>query len=173
MVGRPSEADRSGPVGSDADLLALWSDRLLRAVTEALPHWVAAAVEARLPAGTQADEADVSAAAAGAVDAVVPRLEAFLREDVDQQTTTPLTILRAAVTFPTGVLERAQVPPVHRDPQDERLFPDDRYHLTPASFADLGPEVHEAGMAWGAAKAHLHLQRRAGRSRRSGPDERR
>jgi len=33
-----------------------------------------------------------------------------------------------------------------------------------ASFADLGPAVQEAALAWGAAKAHVHLRRRRERT---------
>jgi hypothetical protein len=58
------------------------------------------------------------------------------------------------------VLADAGVPPVHRDGAAERLFPDDVYDLTPASFADLDAAVHEPGLVWGAAKAHVILRRR-------------
>jgi hypothetical protein len=51
---------------------------------------------------------------------------------------------------------------VERDDAEARLHPDDVYGLVPAAFADLGPEVHDAGLVWGAAKAHVHLRRRAG-----------
>jgi putative CocE/NonD family hydrolase len=39
-------------------------------------------------------------------------------------------------------------------------FPDDAYDLGPASFADIDPSLHEPGLMWGAAKAHVHLARR-------------
>jgi hypothetical protein len=58
------------------------------------------------------------------------------------------------------VLVAAGVPPVHRDRHAERLFPDDLYDLGPAAFGDLGPEVHDRGLEWGAAKAHVVLRRR-------------
>jgi hypothetical protein len=63
------------------------------------------------------------------------------------------------------VLVEAGVAPVRRDPHAERLFPDDVYDLAPAAFADLDPSVHEPGLVWGAAKAHVVLARR----RRSAP----
>ncbi len=47
-----------------------------------------------------------------------------------------------------------------RDAQSARFQPDDVYDLAPASFADLAPELHDLGISWGAAKAHVHLQRR-------------
>ncbi len=40
------------------------------------------------------------------------------------------------------------------------MFPDDDYDLTPASFGDLDPALHEPGLVWGAAKAHVFLARR-------------
>ena len=40
------------------------------------------------------------------------------------------------------------------------MFPDDLYDLTPGSFRDLDPALHEPGLEWGAAKAHVHLARR-------------
>ncbi|RMH87250.1 MAG: class I SAM-dependent methyltransferase [Actinomyces sp.] len=42
---------------------------------------------------------------------------------------------------------------------DSRLLPDDVHALGPATFAELGPEVAEAAVVWGAAKAHLHRRR--------------
>jgi hypothetical protein len=58
------------------------------------------------------------------------------------------------------VLAAAGVPPVGRDEVARRLHPDDDYDLTPASFADISPELHEPGLVWGAAKAHVVLARR-------------
>jgi hypothetical protein len=55
---------------------------------------------------------------------------------------------------------------VARDEFSLRNFPDDVYDLTPASFADVDPELHEPGLLWGAAKAHVHLARRRREGRR-------
>ena len=87
-------------------------------------------------------------------------LRALLVSDVDDQRTNPLSILRQAARYPSGVLAAAGVPPVVRDAQAERLFPEDLYDLGPAAFAALGATVHEAGLVWGAAKAHVVLARR-------------
>ena len=81
---------------------------------------------------------------------------------MDEQRQNPLSILRGAVRYPTRVLRAVGAQPVARDEFDERSFPDDEFALTPAAFADFGPAVHEAGIMWGAAKAHVHLQRRRG-----------
>ena len=45
-------------------------------------------------------------------------------------------------------------------------FPDDPYDLTPGSFADVDPSLHEPGLVWGAAKAHVVLARRRREGRR-------
>ena len=39
-------------------------------------------------------------------------------------------------------------------------FPDDVYDLAPATFDDVSPDLHDPGLRWGAAKAHVHLKRR-------------
>ena len=64
----------------------------------------------------------------------------------------------------TDVLRSAGVPPVVRDEMAESAFPEDLYDLSPATFADLAPELAEAGLVWGAAKAHVVLSRRRGES---------
>jgi hypothetical protein len=97
---------------------------------------------------------------------VVPALRALLALDIDEQRVNPLTLLRRAVRYPTEVLAEAGVAPVVRDAFDERAFPDDPYGLTPATFADIDPALHEPGLAWGAAKAHVHLVRRRAEGRR-------
>jgi hypothetical protein len=112
--------------------------------------------------GDVPDQVKAAAAEAGrrAQLDVGSQVRALLSTDIDDQTTTPLAILRAAgVRYPTGVLREAGVPPVERDSFVEGAFPDDLYGLAPASFADLDPDLQEAGLAWGAAKALEHRQR--------------
>lgn len=128
---------------------------LADAVEAALPGWVVACVASRAPG------LEVEARAAGerAVVDVMPGFRALLATDVDEQRTTPLALLRGAVRYPADVLRAAGVAPVPRDAFAQERFPDDEYDLTPASFADFGPEVGEAGLLWGAAKAWEHKQR--------------
>jgi hypothetical protein len=157
----------TNPIDDPADAAALrrYADDLLAAVTAALPGWVERSVVQRYEAwaGSSAPS-EVAAAArragAGAMAEVIPRLAELLATDVDAQRSNPLAILRRAVDHPTDVLAAAGVPPVERDPHAERLFPDDLYDLGPAAFADLDPSVHEPGLVWGAAKAHVILARR-------------
>ncbi|HEX2272900.1 MAG TPA: hypothetical protein VHG90_03390 [Acidimicrobiales bacterium] len=136
---------------------------LADAIEAALPGWVERSV-ARTAEGYfgQVDPHVMAAAVeAGrrARDDVGPRVRALLEADIDDQRTTPLSLLRGAVRYPTGVLRDAGVPPVERDKIQTRLFPDDVYDLAPATFADVHPSLAEVGLAWGAAKAFVHLQR--------------
>lgn len=136
---------------------------LADAIEAALPSWVERSVARVMTAWKgEVDRATRDAAAeAGrqAADEVGPRVRALLAADIDEQRTTPLSLVRGAVRFPTAVLEAAGVPPVARDEQQERLFPGDVYDLAPATFADVDPALTEVGLAWGAAKAFEHLQR--------------
>lgn len=136
---------------------------LADAIEAVLPSWVERSVVRVMTAWKGEVDDDVRAAAAEAgrraTAEVVPELRALLETDIDDQRTTPLSLLRAAVRYATAVLEHAGVPPVQRDEQQERLFPDDVYDLAPATFADVDPALADAGMAWGASKAFQHLQR--------------
>ncbi|MCU1372626.1 MAG: hypothetical protein JWO77_3820, partial [Ilumatobacteraceae bacterium] len=88
------------------------------------------------------------------------RARELLALDVDAQPTGPLAVVRTAVRYPTEVLAAAGVSHVVRDEFAERAFPGDVYDLAPAAFADLDPALHDAGLVWGAAKAHVVLRRR-------------
>ena len=105
-------------------------------------------------------------AAGAAAGDVNRRLRALLATDVDDQRANPLGVLRAAVHCPTGVLAAAGVPPLRRDPFAEEAFPDDCYDLSPATWADVDPSLHEPGIIWGAWKAKVVLDRRRGEGRR-------
>ncbi len=150
-----------------ADALALrrYADALLEAVTLALPGWVERVVAERYVqwshrSAPPAVLEEARQAGQEALAAVEPPLRDLLATDVDAQRTNPLSIIRTAVRFPTAVLTGAGVPPVERDQHAVALFPDDHYDLSPAAFADLGDSVHEPGLVWGAAKAHVILRRR-------------
>lgn len=148
------------------DVLAGYGRELAAAAEAALPGWVdrtvrrvAAAQGLRLD---DAAEADLRAAGDQARADGAGRLRELLAADVDRQVGSPLAILRSLVRYPTGVLRSLGARPVPRDEFAERSFPDDVYDLSPAAFADVDPALHEQGLAWGAAKAYTHLQRRRG-----------
>jgi hypothetical protein len=136
------------------------------AIESAIPSWVEHGVDRRYRAwvGEPPGELVEAARAAGAAARadVGPRVRALLDADIDDQRTTPLAVVREAVAYPTRVLADARVPPVVRDRFEEERFPDDVYNLTPATFSDLGPDVAEPAIAWGAAKAWEHRRRHGG-----------
>jgi hypothetical protein len=150
----------------DLAALARYARELGDAVEAAVPGWVDRSVREVLATQSLPVDAAVAAAieragAAAAADGV-PRVRALLATDVDRQRGNPLAILRSLVRYPTEVLRAAGARPVARDEFEQRNFPDDDYHLTPAAFADVDPALHEPGLVWGAAKAHVHLARRRG-----------
>ena len=145
--------------------LAAIAAELAEGVRAALLPWTVRCVEERVEAWTGAppgDDLRAAAAEAGARarDELGDAVAEALAADVDRPRVPPLSLLRAAVRYPTEVLRAAGVPPVVRDEFSERNFPDDLYDLTPANFADLATELHEPALLWGAATAHVHLRRR-------------
>jgi hypothetical protein len=152
-------------MSDDEAALQRYGDELVRAVEASMGEWVRTRAREVLRVqgrviDHEAEEA-IDAAARDATREVSDRLRALVALDVDEQTQNPLSILRYAVRHPTRMLLELGAAPVERDEFDRRTFPDDDFALTPAAFADFGPEVHDAGIAWGAAKAHVHLRRRA------------
>jgi hypothetical protein len=149
--------------GSDAELaadeaqLAAYASELADAVDAALPGFVERCVRSRAP---DAPDEAVSAAGQQARSRAGRAVRALLALDIDDQWTNPLALLRGAIAEPTRVLADLGIPPVPRDADAQRLFPDDAYDLTPGSFADVDPALHEPGLRWGAAKAYVHLTRR-------------
>ena len=142
---------------------------LADAIEVAVPAWVERCVESRLRPATGEDpdwalRARTQARAAGlqAQKDVGARVRELLESDIDDQATTPLAVLREAVSYPTEVLRQAGVPEVRRDEHQVRLLPDDAYDLAPASFSDVDPSLAEVGIAWGAAKAYEHIRRHGG-----------
>lgn len=155
---------------SDDAKLAAIAEALADAVDAALPGWVersvARLVEAHqgvLTGQVRAAAADAGRRAAAELGADVRRL---LATDVDEQRANPLAVLRSAVRYPAEVLAAAGVPPVVRSRFDEEAFPADDYGLTPATWADIDPGLHERGIVWGAAKAHVVLARRRAEGKR-------
>lgn len=156
---------------ADAAALAGYAAALAAGVEDHLAGWVERVVAERHRqwAGTAPPDpvrAAARAAGARATAEVGPRVRALLERDVDDQPTGPLALLRTAAAHPTAVLREAGVPPVERDEMAARLHPDDDYDLGPAAFADVHPDLHEAGITWGAAKAHVVLARRRREGRR-------
>ena len=136
------------------------------AITAALPAWVERCVAQRCDEAGVPEDDQLRAAArrAGAECAteVGRTVTELLTTDPDGQESTPLTLLRKAVAYPTGVLAAAGVPPVERDDFSRRSFPEDPYDLSPATVADVDPSLHDLAMTWGAARAWVHRRRHGG-----------
>ena len=136
-------------------------------MVDVLPRWVERSVVRVVTAwqGSPPAEGVVEAAREAGRRAAVEvgaDVRALLAADIDEQRSTPLSVLRAAaIRYPTAVLRDAGVPPVERDPVQVRLLPDDVYDLSPATFADVDPALAEPGLVWGAAKALAHRRRHA------------
>lgn len=92
--------------------------------------------------------------------AVLADLDAILLVDVDAQRSNPLAVLRRHVDGPTGVLDALGAEPVRRDEMEQSIHPDDRYGVSPATWADVDESLREPGMVWGAWKAATVLARR-------------
>lgn len=152
-------APTDGPsLADDERQLATYGQALLEQVTQVGFAWLCRLVDQRAPglASTPACETVLLAGANEMVD----ELRTLLTADIDRQQTGPLDVLRRAVRHPTELLVAAGIEPVTRDEFAIKNFPDDVYGLSPASFAEVDPSLHEPGLIWGAAKAHVHLRRR-------------
>lgn len=146
---------------ADEKRFATFGRDLVGAAQESVGPWVSRRVAERF--GGMIPEtmnAATESAAHAATEAVVEGLEELIAADIDQQRTTPLSVIRRASQFATNVLADAGVPEVPRDLDAVRLYPNDRYDLAIGSFAELSDELQDAGIKWGAGKAHLHLARR-------------
>ncbi len=134
---------------------------LLDVTRRVSPGWLRrVTVEAGLRGGVGVEQIEphLDAVVERAVAELVDRLDNLLGTDVDEQRTTPLTLLRDAVRGPTQLLrELGAVPP---SSSDADRFPDDVYRLGPATWSDVDPALHEPGLTWGAWKAMTVLARR-------------
>ena len=74
----------------------------------------------------------------------------------------PLELFQEAMSFPTEVLQQAGHLPVPRDVLARNALPGDLYDLAPISSRELGDEVWQVHLAWGAAKAAAMSRRTAG-----------
>lgn len=142
---------------SDDDKLAIYAEELRAGLAAHTGGWV----ERVIAAHVGIDRAPTLAAAlADEVDRALAEVAALLATDIDAQRANPLAVIRSLVGPLTSVLADAGAAPANRDPDAQRLFPDDVFDVTPGAFSDVHPDLHTPGLAWGAAKAHVHIQRR-------------
>jgi hypothetical protein len=162
----PDAADERSSLDDPADAAALaqHASTLAARIEQAIPGWIDRSVRRVLAdQGIAADDVVAARIADAGRAAGIDggrRVRALLSTDIDAQAGNPLAVLRSLVPHATAVLDAAGARPVIRDEFSVRSFPDDVYDLSPASFADVDPALHEPGLVWGAAKAHVHLARR-------------
>jgi hypothetical protein len=151
-------------LSDDEARLRTLADLLADAVQEAVAPWLMAAAGrlAEVAGRTlRPDEMDrLERVAQTTANDVAPRVRRVLDADVDAGLGTPLAVLRDSTGSFTAALTGLGFEPVIRDGFERRNFPADVYDLGPATFADMDPSLHEPGLAWGAARAHVHLRRR-------------
>lgn len=146
----------SPSLADDEATLANYAHVLADAIDQALPAWFQRSLTRYVPHADETYADDIARASAETSSAV----RSLLALDIADQTVAPLEILRRAVRFSTSILAGENVAHTNRDDFAKRAFPDDVYDLSPASFADVDQALHEPGLVWGAAKAHVHLRRR-------------
>ena len=134
---------------------------LLDTARRVVPGWLRrVTVEAGRRGGVDVASLDhrLDAVVERAAAELLDRLAELLGTDVDEQRTTPLTLMRQSVAAPTEFLrEVGAVPP---STPDADRFPDDVYRIGPATWSDVDPSLHEPGLTWGAWKAMTVLARR-------------
>ncbi|MFM8826904.1 MAG: hypothetical protein ACKORY_12300 [Actinomycetota bacterium] len=134
---------------------------LLRAVDAAFEGWYLGRLNAIASTrGAVLDGNEAAGVSAEAAHWVRSELAAFLAVDVDEQRTNPLHLLRSAARFATDLLDSAGAVRPVRDEFESRSMPDDVFAVGPLAWVDLGDDVHEAGISWGAWKAATVLSRR-------------
>lgn len=122
------------------------SRRLLAALVDVYPRHVWSRLGGDAPPGM--DEA-----VADGRHWLESALEGLLAQDFVDQRRGPLEIFQEAMRFPTEHLAAAGAEQATRDPVSESALPGDVFDLAPASTRDLGEEVWQVHLAWGATKA--------------------
>ena len=150
MTAEPTLADDEARLAEIAVALAASLEAMV-------PGWLRRCVSSIDP---EVDPSLLEATLDATMEALTPELERVLTADVDAGVGSPLAAIRAATGGVTRLLvDHGAVVP-RRDEFDVRAFPDDLFGFGPASFADIDPSLHEPGLVWGAARAHVHLRRR-------------
>jgi hypothetical protein len=150
--------------GVNNSQLEPYSQALFDAVVDAVPVWITRRLHEIAQLAPSGDKGAVTSEAAHVAEQtqrfVREHLHQLLSQDVDEQRSNPLHILRRANAAATAVLQSADIPQVHRDEFDKSALPDDVYAIGPHTWRDLSEDVHEAGITWGAWKAATVIQRR-------------
>lgn len=141
-----------------------YADDLYQAVMRAIPHWIISQVSEIASMSIDETTQEFRSALADVTEQthhlVSQDLFALLVTDVDAQQSNPLHVLRASTSYATQLLQSFGVTPARRDEYEVRAMPNDVFSIGPLTWRDLGEEVHEAGISWGAWKAATILTRR-------------
>jgi len=141
-----------------------YADDLYQAVTRAIPHWITKQVSEIASLSIDETSKEFTSAltdvAEHTLKVVSSDLLVLLATDVDAQQSNPLHVLRASTKSATQLLQTFGATPARRDDYEVRAMPDDVYAIGPLTWRDLGEEVHDAGISWGAWKAATILTRR-------------
>lgn len=144
--------------------LSEYSQRLFDACVAAIPQWITNRIQHVCLVSGGVIPGIVTTKVADVVHATQAQvridLMALLSVDVDSQRTNPLQVLRGSTLMATALLIEAGIPPVRRDEFEVRSMPDDMFALGPLTWRDLGDDVHDAGIQWGAWKAAMIISRR-------------
>lgn len=131
---------------------------LCSAVLAAFPQWLSTQLltmsEGKLSSEEVAEIVHIS------TQQMTSDIITLLSTDVDEQRTNPLQVLRLSTTLANQKLHQLEIAPPHRDEFEIAAMPHDTYALGPLTWKDLGDDVHEAGITWGAWKAATVLTRR-------------
>jgi len=130
------------------DLIDAW---VRDAITRILDAW------ARLSeAERAAADAEIAATAARTRSRIAAALRDLFAQDIAEQRSTPLAIVRTAGAEATDLLRSLGIPDVDRDAFDARTMPEDHYDLAPRALADLGDaDLGAQLVVWGVAKSRL------------------
>ena len=149
---------------ADTPGLEPYPQALYDAVMVAVEGWILGRMQVLVGTSESAVKGEsvdlIRNAAHSVAELVRTDLLALLSTDVDEQRMNPLHILRACVAPATSALHTLGVPKAARDQYEESAMPDDVYALGPLTWRDLGEDVHDAGINWGAYKAAVVLSRR-------------
>lgn len=142
----------------DAQGLEPYPQALYDAVMLAVRPWILGRMQQLTGSGEPHEV--LQSAAQEVSDLVGTELLQLLATDVDEQRMNPLHILRASTAPAAAVLKSLGVSEAARDQFDQSVMPEDVYALGPLTWRDLGEEVHDAGINWGAYKAAVVISRR-------------
>ena len=134
------------------------------AVNNAVPAWISSRVSEIASSSCDVRSVEFTSALVDVVEKtfqeVSKNLFSLLATDVDIQQSNPLHILRTSTNSATQMLQGLRVSEAQRDEYEVRAMPDDIFAIGPLTWRDLGEDVHEAGISWGAWKAATILTRR-------------